>query len=102
MKVPLPTMELHFTMLHLEHFIMKCSKLEEFRRRDLIGEGRGRETLGKILFDKKRIGEVKTMLGKMWRERMYWLRIREIRRIRENRGYINNPSRPIIDLSLTG
>ena len=70
----------------LEHFIMKCSKLEGFRRRDLIGEGSGRETLGKILFDKKGIGEVKTMLGKLWRERMYWMRIREIRRIRENRG----------------
>ena len=70
----------------LEHFILKCSKLEGFRRRDLIGEGSGREVLGRILFDKKRIGEVKTMLGKLWRERTYWLRIREIRRIREERG----------------
>ena len=70
----------------MEHFIIKCKKLEWFRRKELLGEGEGRIILARFLFDRGKMGEVKDMLGKMWRERRYWLRVREFREISERRG----------------
>ena len=57
----------------LEHFILKCRKLEGKRKSDLLGD-RGRESeviIGELLFSGERTQEVKEMLGKMWREREY-------------------------------
>ena len=55
----------------LEHFILKCSKLEGKRMVELLGD-RGREEkeiIGELLFSGERIQDVKDMLGRMWRER---------------------------------
>ena len=51
--------------------------MEGKRRIDLLGN-RGREDaeiIGELLFSGKRIQEVKEMLGRMWREREYILRM---------------------------
>ena len=53
----------------LRHFIIRCDKLKWFRDRGLIGEGEERDVLGKMLFDRNNIEDVKKMLGRMWRER---------------------------------
>ena len=63
----------------LSHFIIRCRKLDWFRNKDLVGEGGDKEVLGRLLFTNENKEEVKAMLEKMWRERSYWMRTRELR-----------------------
>ena len=69
----------------LEHFILKCSKLEGKRMVELLGD-RGREEkeiIGELLFSGERIQDVKDMLGRMWRERENRIMIARQRRYLE-------------------
>ena len=69
----------------LEHFILKCSKLEGKRMIELLGD-RGREEkeiIGELLFSGERIQDVKDMLGRMWRERENRIMIARQRRYLE-------------------
>ena len=61
----------------LEHFLLKCRKLEGKRRRDLLGDRNREENIiiGELLFSGEKIQEVKEMLGRMWRERGYIMRM---------------------------
>ena len=52
----------------LGHFIIRCNKLNWFRNKDLMGVGEEENILGKLLFDRDKMEEVKRMLGRMWRE----------------------------------
>ena len=64
-------------MEDLGHFLLRCQKSEGKRRIDLLRD-RGREDdeiIGELLFSGKRIQEVKEMLGSMWRERGYIIRM---------------------------
>ena len=64
---------------NLGHFVIRCKKLDWFRNKDLVGVGGEREVLGKLLFNNEKMEEVKKMLERMWRERGYWMKIRELR-----------------------
>ena len=44
-----------------------------------MGEGGDREVLGRLLFENENMEEVKKMLERMWRERGYWMKTRELR-----------------------
>ena len=62
------------TLETLEHFLLHCPGVGNKRRDDLIlevgGTGNDKEIIGKILFNKNKIQEVKRMIGNMWRERL--------------------------------
>ena len=62
---------------NLEHFILYCPSLNTARDDRLImevgGVGTDQEKVGRLVYDRGRIGEVKKMLGKLWRERLYRL-----------------------------
>ena len=62
----------------LIHFLLHCPGVEDKRSRRLIlevgGVGTDINVLGKLLFEKKRIQEVKRMIGDMWRLRLSRLR----------------------------
>ena len=62
----------------LIHFLLHCPGVEDKRSRRLIlevgGVGTDIDVLGKLLFEKKRIQEVKRMIGDMWRLRLSRLR----------------------------
>ena len=45
------------------HFIIRCKKLDWFRDRDLVGVGEEGVILGRLLFDRDKMEEVKRMLG---------------------------------------
>ena len=54
------------------HFILECNKLDDKRDKKIIEKYKGKnkeETLGKMLFNKKGIENVKKMLYSMWRKR---------------------------------
>ena len=54
------------------HFILKCRAIRNKRDGELMREVEGlgeREALGKLLFEGKKWGEVRSMLMKLWRER---------------------------------
>ena len=61
----------------LEHFLLECPKLGVCRDSVFLNEvgglGDNREKLGNLLFSGNRIEEVKTWLGKLWRERRFQL-----------------------------
>ena len=61
----------------LGHFLLRCQKLEGKRRRDLLGDRNREENIiiGELLFSGEKIQEVKEMLGRMWRERGYIMRM---------------------------
>ena len=65
------------TLENLEHFILNCPSLDTARDDRLIMEVGGSDTdqekVGRLLYDRGRIGEVKRMLGKLWHERLYRL-----------------------------
>ena len=66
------------------HFILRCPGVRGARRAGLLeelgGEGDG-ERLGRMLFTGGRVGEVRRMLGDMWR-----LRYCRLVRVRRERG----------------
>ena len=66
------------------HFILRCPGVRRARRAELLeklgGEGDG-ERLGRMLFTGGRVGEVRRMLGDMWR-----LRYCRMVRVRRERG----------------
>ena len=57
----------------LEHFLFVCPKLERARNRELVSRiasvGNNVDRVGKLLFCKADIEEVKKLLGALWRER---------------------------------
>ena len=55
----------------LGHFVLRCEKLEWVRNRGLFTEGTEVDRLGRLLFEKENIEEVKRMLGRMWKEREF-------------------------------
>ena len=63
---------------NVEHFVLHCPSLETVRNSRLVmevgGTGSDKEKVGRLVFDRGRIGEVKKMLGNLWRERLYRLR----------------------------
>ena len=65
------------TLENLEHFILNCPSLDTARDDRLImevgGTGMDQEKVGRLVYDRGRIGEVKKMLGKLWREKLYRL-----------------------------
>ena len=67
----------------LGHFVLRCEKLEWVRNRRLFTEGTEVDRLGRLLFEKEKIEEVKRMLGKMWKERGFQKKIYELREERE-------------------
>ena len=63
----------------LGHFLLRCEKLESKRDRSLFTDGEEIDRIGKFLFEKERIEEVKLMLGRMWREREIIIKRNEIK-----------------------
>ena len=54
--------------------LLHCPGVGNKRRDDLIlevgGTGNDKEIMGKLLFNKNKIQEIKRMIGNMWRERL--------------------------------
>ena len=67
----------------LGHFLLRCEKLEWRRDRRLFTEGEEVDRIGRLLFEKEKIEEVKIMLGKMWREREVIRKMNELRKEEE-------------------
>ena len=67
----------------LGHFMLRCSKLESVRNRELITQGTEIDRIGRLLFDEKNIEKVKRMIGRMWKEREYQKKLCELREERE-------------------
>ena len=63
--------------------MLNCEKLESKRDRGLFTEGEEVDKIGRFLFEKERIEEVKIMLGRMWREREVIRKMNEIRKDEE-------------------
>ena len=61
---------------NLEHFVLRCPKLDSEREGELIRNMRGegdKDILCNLLFRGGRLGEVGVMIQKMWRVRKYWV-----------------------------
>ena len=62
----------------MEHFVLNCPSLDRARDAELVsnvgGTGSDEERVSRLVFDRGKIGEVKRMLGNLWRERLSCLR----------------------------
>ena len=60
------------------HFVLNCPSLNRARDAELVssvgGTGSDEERVSRLVFDRGKIGEVKRMLGNLWREILPCLR----------------------------
>ena len=60
----------------LEHFVLRCERLEGERDAELLREMRGtddKETLGNLLFKGGKVVRAGEMIKKLWGRRKYWI-----------------------------